>query len=494
MKHLFLFIFQSICLFSFSQTTMTIHMSTGNEYVIDINDIDTVNFTLSPPPITMNIYGASGNLILLVNEIDSITYTISELQGVNIQTKAITSISNFSATTGGEIINDGGYTFLEKGILWGQDSLPVLGQNFIVNSSGSYNFTSSIQNLTPGTTYFVRSYAYALEGIAYGPVISFQTLNLSTNHLNPSVSYGALQDIDGNIYNTVVIGEQEWMAENLRVTSFANGDPIPQLSNSNDWSNTLDGAWSNYNNLSSNNYPLGKLYNGYAILDEREVCPVGWRLPREFEFTILDNFFSGISAPAIKSIDNSYWQSVDTNVTNMSGFSALGSGYRISGLDFTDFGTSAQFWTSTYTYDTVPFSNVLDSSLHYVELWHSSNYMFNYIMNGYTVGRAVRCLRKTDGLDLVKETTISNITSNSVDLSSGLLNSPLGSSPGVGFVWSTDPDPILSSNNLTSTLIGLNFNAQLSGLLSNTRYYVRAYSSNNNGTDYGNVVSFITSF
>jgi uncharacterized protein (TIGR02145 family) len=471
---------------------MTIYMSTGNEYVIDVNDIDTINFTLTPPPTTMNIYGSSGDLFLLVSEIDSIEYTISVLQGVDIQTKAVDLISNFSATSGGIILNDGGYTFIEKGILWGEDPLPVLGLNYVVDNSGLYDYTGTLQNLSPGTTYYVRSYAYAAEGIAYGPVLSFQTTNLSTNHLNPAVSYGVLEDIDGNIYNTVVIGDQVWMAENLRTTRYANGDPIPQLTNATNWSNTLTGAWSNYNNMPSYNYPLGKLYNGYAILDDREVCPTGWRLPREFEYTILDNYYSGTSGAALKSLDNSYWQSVGQNVTNVSGFSALGSGYRMSGLDFTDLGSTAQFWTRTYTYDTISFTGLLDTSLHYVELWQSSDYMFNYIMNDYTVGRAVRCIRKLDGLDEVQETFVTSITSTSADFSSSLFNTPIGSTPIVGFVWGTDPDPILSTNDLPASLTGLNFGAQLTGLLPNTRYYVRAYSINSNGTDYGRVVNFIT--
>ena len=492
MKYLIFALLQTICWYSFSQTTMTIYMSNGNNYVIDVNDIDTIDFTLTPPPITMNIYGSSGDLFLPVSDIDSIDYTISVLQGVDIQTKAVSLISNFSATSGGLILNDGGYTLIEKGILWGEDPLPVLGQNYVIDNLGTNDFTSSIQNLNPGTTYYVRSYAYALEGIAYGPVVSFQTTNMSTNHLNSAVTYGVLEDIDGNIYNTVVIGDQEWMAENLRTTRYANGDPIPHMPIANNWDNTTAGAWANYNNLSGFDYPLGKLYNGYAILDDRQVCPTGWRLPREFEFTILDNFYAGVSGAALKSMDNTYWQTVGANVTNVSGFSALGSGYRMPGLDFTDLNSTAQFWTSTYTHDTISFTNSLDTSLHYIELWKSSDYMFNYIMNGSDVGRAVRCLRKIDGLDEVQESTVLSITANSADLSSSLFNTPQGAAPTVGFVWGTDPDPILTSNDLPATLSGLTFGNQLTGLTPNTRYYVRAYSINSNGTDYGRVANFIT--
>ena len=77
MKYLIFALLQTICWYSFSQTTMTIYMSNGNNYVIDVNDIDTIDFTLTPPPITMNIYGSSGDLFLPVSDIDSIDYTIS---------------------------------------------------------------------------------------------------------------------------------------------------------------------------------------------------------------------------------------------------------------------------------------------------------------------------------------------------------------------------------------------------------------------------------
>jgi uncharacterized protein (TIGR02145 family) len=494
MKYLLFALINFSSLMLFSQTTMTVHMSTGEEYTIDINDIDSISFTLDPPPPTFNIYGSSGDLFLPLYDIDSITYTIAEITGLLIETKPISLITNTSANSGGIILDDGGYTILVKGVLWGTEPNPVLGQNFTEDEEGSMEYNSVIANLQPGVTYYVRAYAYTDQGIAYAPEISFQTTTLSTNHLNPDVTYGFVEDIDGNVYHTVTIGDQEWMAENLRTTRYSNGDPIPNLPNLSQWSNTTTGAWSNYNNQPAYDYPLGKYYNGYAVRDSRGVCPAGWRVPREFEFNILEAHYSGLLGAAAKSTDPTYWASVGANVTNVSGFSALGAGYRESSLDYYRYGEDGEFWTETFKYDTLLWGTEVDTSLSYASFWKSSDYMMVYYMYGHTMGRNVRCLRKTAGLDEVGPVSVLSITSSTADVEGFLLETPLAGNPEVGFIWSTVTEPILTHNVVPAVLDGTSFSAQLTGLLPNTRYYVRAYSTNVNGTDYGRVVPFITPY
>ena len=494
MKYLLIALINLSCLMLYSQTTMTVHMSTGEEYTIDINDIDSINFTTNPPPPMFNIYGSSGDLFLSLYDIDSITYTIAEITGLSIETKPISLITNTSANSGGNILDDGGYTILVKGVLWATEPNPVLGQNFTEDGDGSMEYNSVITDLQPGVTYYVRAYAYTDQGIAYAPEIAFQTTSLSTDHLNPDVIYDFVEDIDGNVYHTVTIGDQEWMAENLRTTRYANGDPIPNLSNLSQWANTTSGAWSNYNNQPAYDYPLGKYYNGYAVRDNRGVCPTGWRVPREFEFNILDAQYSGVLGAAAKSTDPTYWLSVGTNVTNISGFSALGAGYREPSLDYYRYGDDGDFWTETFKYDTLSWGTEVDTSLSYASFWRSSDYMIVYYMNSHEVGRNVRCLRKTVGLDEVGAPSLSTITASTADVSGILLNAPQSGNPEVGFIWSTETDPILIHNVVPAVLDGTTFLAQLTGLLPNTRYYVRAYATNANGTDYGKVVPFITPY
>ena len=95
-------------------------------------------------------------------------------------------------------------------------------------------------------------------------------------YLNAQVS-----DVDGNTYQTVVIGDQNWMAENLKTTRYATGDTIPNVINKEKWLNLTDGAWSYYKNDEKFNEVYGKLYNWYNVIDERNVCPNGWHVPSD---------------------------------------------------------------------------------------------------------------------------------------------------------------------------------------------------------------------
>ena len=95
-----------------------------------------------------------------------------------------------------------------------------------------------------------------------------------------TVSYSqTVSDIDGNIYNTVVIGGVEWMAENLNVSHYNNGDVIPQITNNTEWENATTGAWCYFNNNNGYESTYGKMYNYYAVSDPRGLAPNGWEVP-----------------------------------------------------------------------------------------------------------------------------------------------------------------------------------------------------------------------
>jgi uncharacterized protein (TIGR02145 family) len=94
-------------------------------------------------------------------------------------------------------------------------------------------------------------------------------------------------DIDGNVYPTCTIGNKVWMAANLRVTRYRNGDPVPLLSDSTAWNKTRTGAYCFYNNDTLYNSTYGKLYNGYAINDPRKIAPEGWHIATNEEITTL---------------------------------------------------------------------------------------------------------------------------------------------------------------------------------------------------------------
>jgi hypothetical protein len=107
---------------------------------------------------------------------------------------------------------------------------------------------------------------------------------------NPNLTYGSMTDQEGNVYKTIVIGTQEWMAENLNTSIYRNGDPIPTNLDAATWLATTSGAWAYYNNDASNACPCGKLYNWYTCVDARELCPVGWHVPSDEEWTLLTEY------------------------------------------------------------------------------------------------------------------------------------------------------------------------------------------------------------
>ena len=142
-------------------------------------------------------------------------------------------------------------------------------------------------------------------------------------------------DIDGNTYQTIVINGQEWMAENLRTSTYSNGDPIPNLTDSMQWMNISTGVWCHFNNDSQYEDPYGKLYNWHTVSDPRNVCPLGWYVPSDAEWSTLINFLdlnadggnnNNTAGGKMKSIGMEYWGSPNQDATNESGFSGLPGG------------------------------------------------------------------------------------------------------------------------------------------------------------------------
>ena len=169
----------------------------------------------------------------------------------------------------------------------------------------------------------------------------------AANVHNPNLIYGSVTDIDGNTYRTIVIGGQEWMAENLAVEHYANGDDIPQIVANVDWNDhdhASTGAW-----CSANNSPCayGNLYNGSVVIDNRNVCPTGWHVPTNTEWTTLTNSLGGQAGGKMKSIGTSYWAAPNTGATNVKGFSGLPSGRRGGNGTYSEFGLVGWWWSST---------------------------------------------------------------------------------------------------------------------------------------------------
>jgi uncharacterized protein (TIGR02145 family) len=154
-------------------------------------------------------------------------------------------------------------------------------------------------------------------------------------------------DIDGNVYPTVIIGTQEWMASNLKTSSYNNGDPIPNVTNNVTWANLVSGAWSYYNNDNSNDLIYGKLYNWYAVDDNRQLCPTGWEIPSDEDLDTLVSFLGGGNwqGGKLKEAGTTHWNAPNTGATDQYGFTALPGGTRENGV-FADMGGYFYMWST----------------------------------------------------------------------------------------------------------------------------------------------------
>ncbi|MBK7268117.1 MAG: fibrobacter succinogenes major paralogous domain-containing protein [Flavobacteriales bacterium] len=164
----------------------------------------------------------------------------------------------------------------------------------------------------------------------------------------PCPGMPTVTDIDGNVYNTVQIGGQCWMMENLRTSTYRNNTPIPNVTDSAQWVNLASGAWCNFNNT-ANDAILGKLYNWYAVDNAAGLCPLGWHVPAEDDWLTLINHLGGSSVAGgkMKSTGIQYWLAPNTGATNESGFSALPGGLRDTDGYFGGGTSKGQWWSAT---------------------------------------------------------------------------------------------------------------------------------------------------
>ena len=264
-----------------------------------------------------------------------------------VTTSPITNVGAFNPTTGGNVTSDGGSMVSARGVVYGTSSNPTLSNNFTTDGTGTGSFISVLSGLSPVTTYYVRAYATNGVGTSYGNEFDFTTINFMCGTTS-------IVDLDGNIYNTVQIGTQCWTQSNLKVTKYRNGDNIPTGLSDAQWGSTSSGAYAIYNNDPVNDALYGKLYNWYAVTDSRGLCPTGWHVPSDGEWTTLTTFLGGqsVAGGAMKSTATQPtpggWYAPNTGATNSSGFTGLPGGLRASGGGFSDLGYTGTWWSSSF--------------------------------------------------------------------------------------------------------------------------------------------------
>ena len=206
----------------------------------------------------------------------------------------------------------------------------------------------------------------------------------TTPHFYP-VAPVVVYDIDSNAYHTVTIGSQAWLVENLRTTRYRNGDSISLVTDSAGWAATTTGAYCNYWNLMANVADYGRLYNGHAVSDSRNIAPAGWHIPSEEEWTTLTNFLGGeiVTGGKLKEAGFDHWAIPNTGASNLTGFTALPAGYRNEAGWFGNQHFSAIFWSSTL-YDS--------NHMWYRYMYYNYGGMYKDFYHDVQHGFSVRCV------------------------------------------------------------------------------------------------------
>lgn len=231
------------------------------------------------------------------------------------------------------------------------------------------------------------------------------------NMIDLELNAKTVKDIDGNVYNTVTIGTQVWMVENLKTTRYRNGDLIHNETDDATWKKLTSAGYCWYNNdETANKTTYGALYNWYAVSEIRNIAPLGWHVPTIDEWKILITFLGGniIAGGKLKESGSSYWKKIDPDTcdgigfsalsekvglgwtgdtTNSSGFTALPGGYRYNfGGKFSDIGESCFCWSTSESAE----GNAVDIAL----VWDLA-VVFSY-SNIKQYGFSIRCVKDSE--------------------------------------------------------------------------------------------------
>ena len=319
-----------------------------------------------------------------------------------VTTDSISDCTFSTATCGGEVTATGGSAITARGVCWNTSPHPTRNNYYSTSGSGTGSFTSSLTLLIPNTTYYVRAFAISTGGIAYGNEVVFTTPADPYHDGEPCTGASTVTDRDSNVYNTVQVGNQCWMKENLRTTQYADGTPILQGSDASD----ADAYWFYPNGNPSNKPTYGLLYNWIALMHGTDgssanpsgvqgICPDGWHVPSDAEWTQLTNYVSSRGQYICNNNTNfiakvlaatTGWSSNNTTCSignnlesnNATGFGALPAGDHNYG-----FGMLGRYWSAT---------NSGNNNAYYRYFYYASPGIQRYT-NYKSYGYSVRCVR-----------------------------------------------------------------------------------------------------
>jgi uncharacterized protein (TIGR02145 family) len=464
-----------------------------------VNSIDngqSWGMKIYPNPMTDNsrleiVPPTSGNVIITV--FDMIGKPLAKVPSYLENSKQVFRISGLNS--GAYLINvtGVGYRFSGKLLCEGKVSGGINVEKISTNQATN---VITLKKDTKGTMATVDM-AYTngdrlkFTGISgnYSTVIT----DIPTSDKTITFNFIACKDGDNNNYPVVTIGSQVWMAENLKTTKYNDNTIISLVTDRFAWLELMVPGYCWFNN-DADNYKdtYGALYNWYVV-NTGKLCPTGWHVPLDAEWTTLTTYLGGesVAGGKLKETGTTHWTSLNAGATNESGFTALPGGFREphnltpaseGGAHFDSLLIGGYFWSST--------ENITDYVWAYCLKMDKNSVFRNYYFNRY--GFSVRCLQGA-GLPALTTTPVSSITQTTASSGGNISNDGGAAVTARGVCWSTTANPTIANNKTNEGTGTGTFISSITGLTLGNIYYVRAYATNNTGTAYGNEVNFTTS-
>ncbi len=348
----------------------------GIPYQAVMRNADGSVMASSAVSLTFMIHDGAANGTVVYQESHALT---SNAQGLVscVVGSGVVSQGNFAQINWG-----GGAKFLQ--VMMGSTDLGT--QQMLSVPYSLYSETTNVSVSATGDTLTIGGNSVIVPGISAANPPALYTMG------------SGVTDIDGNFYPSIIINGQEWMQKNLTVSKYRNGDPIPTGLSDATWSSTTSGAYAIYDNVAANDTTYGKLYNWYAVNDGRGLCPTGWHVPSDAEWTTLINYLDPNQNPSAYGAQSSVaggkmkstteWTSPNLGATNESGFSGLPGGARNYDGTYSAVGDYGLWWSSSTEVDyNAPMER---------ELYNSESSVHRYYADFIQFGFSVRCINDTE--------------------------------------------------------------------------------------------------